>query len=82
MKSEPASLSSLCCAHGTDTILGALGERSRLHGFRGLLLGDDFASIEFDKHRTVRFDLFDGYGKSEIIQEQKLQFQVVEFGER
>ena len=53
-----------------------------MHGFRGLLLGDDFASIEFDKHRTVRFDLFDGYGKSEIIQEQKLQFQVVEFGER
>jgi hypothetical protein len=52
-----------------------------LHGFRGLLLGDNLASVEFDEHRAVCFDFFDRYRKSEVVEKQELQFQVVEFGE-
>jgi hypothetical protein len=43
-----------------------------LHGFGGLLLGDDLASVEFDKHRAVSFDLFDGHTKPEVVQKQEL----------
>ena len=52
-----------------------------MHGFRGLLLGDDLASIKFDEHRAVSFDLFDRHTEPEVVQKQELQFQVVEFGE-
>lgn len=43
-----------------------------MHGFRGLLLGDDLASVEFDEHRPVSFDLFDGHTKPEVVQKQEL----------
>ena len=52
-----------------------------MHGLRGLLLGDDLASVEFDEHRAVSFDLFDRHTKPEVVQKQELQFQVVELGE-
>ena len=52
-----------------------------MHGFRGLLLGDDLAGVEFDEHRAVSFDLFDRHTKPEVVQKQELQFQVVELGE-
>ena len=52
-----------------------------MHGFRGLLLGDDLASVEFDEHRAVSFDLFHRHTKPEVVQKQELQFQVVELGE-
>jgi len=52
-----------------------------LHGFRGFLLGDDLAGVEFDQHRAISFDLFDGYTKPEVVQKQKLEFQVVKLWE-
>ena len=51
-----------------------------MHGFRGLLLGDDLASVKFDEHRAVRFDFFDRYTKPEVVQKQELQFQVIKLG--
>ena len=51
-----------------------------MHGFRGLLLGDDFARVEFDEHRAVSLDLFDRHTKPEVVQKQELQFQVVKLG--
>ena len=43
----------------------------------GLLLGDDFAGIELDKHGAVGIEFFDGDGKAEIVEEEELEFKVV-----
>jgi hypothetical protein len=45
------------------------------------LLRDDLAGVEFNKHRAVSLDLFDGHRQAEVVQEKELELQVVEFGE-
>jgi hypothetical protein len=42
-----------------------------------LLLGYNFSSVEFHQHRAVRFEFFNGDREAEIIQEQKLKFEMV-----
>lgn len=39
-----------------------------------LLLRDDFASIEFDEHRPICFELLDRYRQAKVIEEEKLDF--------
>lgn len=70
------------CTYSRDTVLGALAKGPSLHGLCGFLLGNDLARVELDKHRTVGFNFLDRHGKSEIVEEEELQFQVVEFGKR
>jgi hypothetical protein len=46
------------------------------------MICQDFSCVEFNKHCPVSFHLFKWYRKSEVVQEQKLQFQMIEFWER
>lgn len=42
----------------------------------------DFSGIELDQHRSVRFHLFQGDRQAEVVQEQELKLEVIEFNER
>lgn len=45
------------------------------------MVRQNFSCVEFHKHRPISFHLFKGHCKSEVVQQQELQFQVVKFGE-
>ena len=44
-----------------------------------LLLGYDLTCVKFDEHRAVGLDFLHWYGQSEVVQKEKLEFEVVEF---
>jgi hypothetical protein len=44
------------------------------------LLCDDFTRVKLDQHRSVGFDLLDGDGEAEVVEEEELEFEVVKFG--
>jgi hypothetical protein len=44
-------------------------------------LRDDLAGIELDKHGRVHLQVFHGDGETEIVEDEELKFEVVEFGE-
>jgi hypothetical protein len=43
-----------------------------------LSLRNDFSSVELDEHGAVGFELFDGNGKPEVVEEEELEFEVIE----
>lgn len=47
-----------------------------------LLLCNQFSSVKFHQHGAIRLEFFHGYRKSEIIENEELKFEVVEFHER
>lgn len=42
--------------------------------------GYDLPGVEFDKHSCVRLKIFHRYEKPEVVEEEELHLQVVEFG--
>ena len=50
-----------------------------LGALQRLLLGDDFAGVKLNEHGAVRVELFDGYGEAEVVEEEKLELEMVEF---
>lgn len=50
--------------------------------FGSLLLSDDFSCVEFDQHRAVCFQLFHRYTQSEVVEQEELQFEIVQFCQR
>jgi len=66
------------CPYGSYAVLGALAQAAVLHGVGCLLLGDDFPSVELNQHGAVGLDLFDRDGEAEVVEEEELQFQVIE----
>jgi hypothetical protein len=46
------------------------------------LLRDDFTGVELNQHGSVGFDLLDGDRQPEVVQEQELEFKVIQLGER
>lgn len=74
-----------CSTDSDSAILGALAQRPSLHSL-GLILGsfllrDNLAGIKFDEHSSIRLDFLHGYGEAEVVQEEKLQLQMVELWE-
>lgn len=67
-----------------------LGRRSGLHVqplcqmvvALGSLLRHDLPGIKLDEHRPIRLQLLHWYRQPKIIQEEKLQFQMVQFNQR
>lgn len=57
-----------------------MASRSSSSGSGGSL-GDYFPGVEFDEHGAVGFEFFDGDGEAEVVEEEELEFEVVEFGE-
>ncbi len=47
----------------------------------GLLLVDDLAGVEFDKHGAVGVKLLDGDSEAEVVEEEELEFEVVQLDE-
>jgi hypothetical protein len=43
-----------------------------------LLLGQNLAGVELDQHGSIRLHLLQRDGKPEIVEDQKLKFQVIE----
>lgn len=70
-------------SYGRGAFCRAFAQGSLLHGNRllRLLLRYDFASVELDEHGPVGFNLLDGHRKSEVVEQQKLQLEMVEFGQ-
>jgi hypothetical protein len=48
---------------------------------RSLLLGHDFASVEFDKPGAICFQLLDRDTKPEVVQDQELQLKMIELNQ-
>ena len=46
-----------------------------------LLLGDDLAGVELNQHCAVGLDFLHGDGEAEVVEEEELQFQMVQFWE-
>ena len=46
------------------------------------LLLDDLLGVELDEHTAVSFQLVDGDEELEVVEEEELEFEVVEFHER
>lgn len=69
--------------HSSRTLRRTLAQTPLLHrtGLLGLLLSDDFSRVEFHEHGAVGLDFLDGNGEAEVVEEEELQFEVVEFGE-
>ena len=45
------------------------------------MLPGDFSGIELDERRPVSVQFIHGYRESEIVQQQELQLEMVEFGQ-
>ena len=79
--SEPRFVKDLC----GDRVSRTSGYH-HLHVFRvrhinrhsALSLRDDFSGVELDEHGAVCFELFDGDGEPEVVEEEELEFEVVE----
>ncbi len=54
----------------------------RSPGHRPCSLGNDVPSIELDEHGGVRLEVFDGNCKPEVVENEELQLEVVQFGKR
>ena len=48
----------------------------------GSLLRHDLPGIKLDEHRPIRLQLLHWYRQPKIIQEEKLQFQMVQLNQR
>jgi len=46
-----------------------------------LLLCNQFSSIEFHQHSTIGFEFFHWYGKSKVVKDEELEFEVIELHE-
>ena len=57
------------CGYGVDVLCLHI---QPLHVVGVLLLGNDFARIELDKHGSIRLEFDDGYREAKVIQEKKL----------
>lgn len=47
----------------------------------GLLLRDDLPRVKLDQHGPVRLHLFEGNRQSEVVEDEELELEVVEFDE-
>lgn len=58
--------------------------RSSIHLYRSCrrLWHDHLPRVELDQHGRVGLKVFDGHSKSEVIQEQELKLQMIQFCER
>lgn len=45
-------------------------------------LSQNLAGIEFDKHCCISFEFFHRYGQAEVIEQEKLHFEVIELIKR
>lgn len=54
----------------------------RCRNRRRSLLPDNLSGVKFHKHSRIRLQVFDGNGKSEIVQDQELNLEVIKFCQR
>ena len=46
-----------------------------------LLLGNDFARVKLNKHGAVGVEFLNGHGEAEVVEQEELELEVVEFDE-
>lgn len=56
----------------------ASGLLDALHSLLSLLR-EDFAGVELDKHGRVALQFFDGNGEAEVVEDEKLQLEMIQF---
>jgi hypothetical protein len=44
-------------------------------------LCEHLAGIKLDQHGGIRLEVLDGHGQAEVVEEEELQLEVVEFGQ-
>lgn len=69
----------LLSSPGRRASSGARSQGSRRRG-RPCPGADDFTCVELDKHCSIGFQIFHGHRQAEIVQDQKLDFEVIQFG--
>jgi len=42
----------------------------------------DLSSIELYEHRRVGFDIFNGYGETEVIEQEELELKMIQLSKR